>query len=154
MRRWPRLPMAGWNATFPASPAPMGVRMWSKRGAAHRQPDWPHCLRLRWRSGASLIGVAMPSTVRSGELWTCPERGRRLKSWRFSCRCNPGQSIVRCGELAACKAMALLRRLFIEAVTIPACLSSRKSRAGPFNPPSEKISPAVKSAPLTLRPFG
>ena len=52
------------------------------------------------------------------------------------------------------KAMALLRRLFIEAVTIPACLSSRKSRAGPFNPPSGKISPAAKSAPLTLRPFG
>jgi hypothetical protein len=52
------------------------------------------------------------------------------------------------------KAMVLLRRLSIEAVTIPACLSSRKSRAGPFNPPSGKISPAAKSAPLTLRPFG
>jgi hypothetical protein len=52
------------------------------------------------------------------------------------------------------KAMAPLRWLFIEAVTIPACLLSRKSRAGPFNPPSGKISPAAKSAPLTLRPFG
>ena len=33
------------------------------------------------------------------ELWTCPGRGRRLKSWRFWCRCNPGQAVVRFGEL-------------------------------------------------------
>ena len=53
---------------------------------------------------------------------------------------------------SAGKAMALLRQPFIEAVTIPACLSSRKFRAGPFNPPSGKISPAAKSASLPLRP--
>jgi hypothetical protein len=111
-----------------------------ERGAARRRSDWSRRLRLRWRSGASFIAAAMPSTARVvGD---------------FRVVATPVKPSSDAVNSVTGKAMALLRRLFIEAVTIPACLSSRKSRAGPFNPPSGKISPAAKSAPLTLRPFG
>ena len=79
---------------LPASPAPMGCAHEVKRGTARRRSDWSRCLRLQWRSGASFIGAAMPSTARSGGFWTCFGHGRRSSRWRFSCRCNPGQALV------------------------------------------------------------
>eukprot|EP00873_Tetraselmis_striata_P003563 jgi/Tetstr1/423827/TSEL_014453.t1 len=105
-------------------------------------------------SGASFIAAAMPSTARSGSFGHARRavEGRVVGDFRVvATPVKPSSDAV---NSVTGKAMALLRRLFIEAVTIPACLSSRKSRAGPFNPPSGKISPAAKSAPLTLRPFG
>ncbi|MET4702104.1 hypothetical protein ABIE65_005156 [Constrictibacter sp. MBR-5] len=125
-----------------------------ERGAARRRSDWSRRLRLRWRSGASFIAAAMPSTARSGSFGHARRavEGRVVGDFRVvATPVKPSSDAV---NSVTGKAMALLRRLFIEAVTIPACLSSRKSRAGPFNPPSGKISPAAKSAPLTLRPFG
>ena len=123
-----------------------------ERGAVLRRSDWSRCLRLRWRTGASFIAAAMPPTARSGSfghalgaLEGCLVGGFRVAATPANRSSHPVNSV-------AGKAMALLCRMFIEAVTIPACLSSRKSRAGPFNPPSGKISPAAKSAPLTLRP--
>lgn len=85
-------------------------------------PSFLH-LRLRWACacgrkgrGTQAVGlVSLPAATvahrrqfhRRGdavngaqrELWTCPGRGRRPSGWRFSCRCNPGQAVVRCGEL-------------------------------------------------------
>ncbi|WP_199257913.1 hypothetical protein [Paracoccus binzhouensis] len=88
------------------------------------------------------------------ELWTCLSAVEARVVGGFRVVVTPAKPSSDAVNSVAGKAMALLRQLFIEAVTIPACLSSRKSRAGPFNPPSGKISPAAKSAPLTLRPFG
>jgi len=125
-----------------------------ERGAARRRSDWSRCLRLRWRTGTSFIAAAMSSTARSGSFGHArgAVEGRVVGGFRVvTIPAKPSSDAV---NSVAGKAMALLCRLFIEAVTIPACLSSRKSRAGPFNPPSGKISPAAKSARLTLRPFG
>ena len=100
----------------------------------------------------SFIGAAMPSTARNGSFGHALSvlEGRVVGGFRVAA--TPAKPSSDAVNSMAGKAMALFRRLFIEAVTIPACLSSRKSRAGPFNPPSGKISPAAKSAPLTLRP--
>jgi len=125
-----------------------------ERGAARRRSDWSRCLRLQWRIGASFIGAAMPSTARSGGFGHALGTVESRVVGGFRVVAIPAKPSSDAVNLVAGKAMALLRRLFIEAVTIPACLSSRKSRAGPFNPPSGKISPAAKSAPLTLCPFG
>lgn len=125
-----------------------------ERGAARRRSDWSRCLRLQWRTGASFIGAAMPSTARSGGFGHALSTIAARVVGGFRVIVTPAKPSSDAANSVAGKAMALLRRLFIEAVTITACLSSRKSRAGPFNPPSGKISPAAKSAPLTLRPFG
>jgi hypothetical protein len=131
----------------------MGVRMWSKgRGTKAvglvSLPAATVAHRRQFHRRSDVINGAQR------ELWTCPGRGRSPSGWRFSCRRVPINPSSHAVNSVAGKAMALLRQLFIEAVTIPACLSSRKSRAGPFNPLFAKISPAAKSAPLTLRPFG
>lgn len=112
-----------------APPDAMVTGAWrGERGAGHGSqdqagsPSFLH-LRLRWACacgrkgrGTQAVGlVSLPAATvahrhqfhRRGdvvngaqrELWTCPGRGRRPSGWRFSCRYNPGQAVVRCGEL-------------------------------------------------------
>ena len=123
-----------------------------ERGTARRRSDWSRCLRLQWRTGASFIGAAMTSMAWSGGFGHALGTVESRVVGGFRVAATPAKPLSDAVNSVAGKAMALLRRLFIEAVTIPACLSSRKSRAGPFNPPSGKISPAAKSASLPLCP--
>lgn len=135
-----------------SSPALMDVRMRSN-GARHAGG------RISLAAcgyGGAPAPVSSPRRCRqrraAGALDMLGVEGQVVGSFRVAS--TPAKLSFDAVNSVAGKAMALLRRLSIEAVTIPACLSSRKSRAGPFNPPSGKISPAAKSAPLTLRPFG
>lgn len=100
----------------------------------------------------SFIGAAMRSTARNGSFGHALSVLEGCVVGGFCVAATLAKRSSNAVNPVAGKAMALFRRLFIEAVTISACLSSRKSRAGPFNPPSGKIPPAAKSAPLTLRP--
>ena len=93
-----------------------------ERGAARRRSDWSRCLRLQWRTGASFIGAAMPSTARSGSFGHALSvlEGRVVGGFRVAA--TPAKPSSDAVNSMAGKAMALFRRLFIDAVTIPACL--------------------------------
>ena len=70
-----------------------------ERGAARRRSDWSRCLRLRWRSGASFIGVAIPSTVRSRGFGHALSTIAARVAGGFRAVATPSQAVVRCGKL-------------------------------------------------------